>query len=119
MAVIVVGEIETRVPEIVDRVAVNVHSSTEEDAWIENAVDAAVLYVIEWTGRGEVGLPDDALAVTGLVGFAERLYLDAFSPNGAQVAVADASFAPVFQPEHLFKHWRHYFLHLQVSWGIG
>ena len=114
----VVGPIAARIPEIAARVATNVHAATA-DAWIERAVDAAIAYVIEWTNRADVGLPDDALTVTGLVGFAERIYLDAFSPNGAQVAVADAGFAPVFQPEHLFKHWRHYFLRLYPSWGVA
>ena len=117
-AVIEVGPIATRIPEIAARVATNVHAATT-DAWIENAVDAAVLYVISWTGRAAVGLPDDALTVAGLVGFAERIYLDAYSPNGAQVAVADASFAPMFQPEHLFKHWSHYFQRLEIAWGIA
>jgi len=118
-AVIVYGPIETRLTEIADRVATNVHSSTEEDVWVENAVDAALVYVINDTGRADVGLPDDALTATGLIVFAERIYLDAFSPNGAQVAVADAGFAPIFQPEHLYKHVRHYFRRLQISWGVG
>jgi len=118
-AVIEVGPVATRLTEIAARVATNVHSSIEEDVWVEEAVDAAVLYVINDTGRSDVGLPDDALTVTGLTVFAERIYLDAFSPNGAQVAVADASFAPIFQPEHLYKHVRHYFRRLQVSWGVG
>jgi len=119
MAVIVVGPIETRLSEIAARVATNVHSSIEEDVWVENAVDAAVLYVINDTGRADLGLPDDALTVTGLTVFAERIYLDAFSPNGAQVAVADAGFAPIFQPEHLYKHVRHYFRHLTMEFGVG
>ena len=118
MAVIVVGPIETRLSEIAARVAANIHSATP-DVWVIRAVDAAVVYVIEWTNRTDVGLPDDALTISGLVGFAERIYLDAFSPNGAQVAVADAGFAPVFQPEHLYKHWSHYFDHLQVAWGVA
>jgi len=117
-AVVVIGPIGTRIPEIVARVAANVHGSTT-DVFIDNAVDAALVYVINWTNRADVGLPDDALVVNGLVGFAERIYLDSFSPNGAQVAVADAGFAPLFQPEHLAKHWSHYWKHLQVAWGVS
>jgi len=114
----VVGPIAARIPEIAARVATNVHAATVDD-WIQRAVDAAIAYVIEWTNRADVGLPDDALTVTGLVGFSERIYLDSFSPNGAQVAVADADFSPIFQPEHLAKHWRHYWQHLDVAWGVA
>ena len=117
-AVIEVGPIGTRLPEIAARVATNVHAATADD-WLQRAVDAAILYVINDTGRADVGLPDDALTVTGLVVFAERIYLDAFSPNGAQVAVADAGFAPIFQPEHLYKHVRHFFLRLKMEFGVG
>jgi hypothetical protein len=116
--VLVIGPIAARVDEIAERVRENLHADPL-DAWVETAVDAALVYVIDQTNRADVGLPDDELTVHGLVGFASRIYLDAFSPGGAQVAVGDTSFAPIFNPEHLFKHWRHYFLRLYPSWGIG
>jgi len=117
-AVIEVGPIGTRLPEIAARVATNVHAATADD-WLQRAVNAAVEYVINKEGRSTVGLPDDARTITGLVVFAERMYLNADSPNGAQVAVADAGFAPIFQPEHLYKGVRHYFSHLTMEFGVA
>jgi hypothetical protein len=112
------GDIETRLPEIQARVAANLHV-VADDPWVEQAVDAAVVYVIDYTARNDVGLPDDNLTAAGLVLFGTRIYLDAFSPGGAQVAVADPTFEPIFQPEHLFKHVRHYFMRLTSQWGVA
>lgn len=113
-----VGPISTLLSTVVGRVADNLHGDPA-DTWIISAVDAAVEYVTVWTNRETLGLPDDPLTVNGLVGFATRIYLDAFTPGGAQVAVVDPSFVPIYQPEHLFKHWRHYFNRLDVAWGVA
>lgn len=119
---IVTGPIETKRPAIIGRVSANVHVAYDVDApdeWVSSAVDAAIVYVIRQTNRQAVGLPDDALTTNGLIGFATRIFLDGFSANGAQVAIGDPSFEPIFQPEHLFKHWRHYFTQLYPRWGIA
>lgn len=116
------GAIEAKLPDIAARVAENLHITSESedvDVWVASAVDAAVGYVIGATNRSSVGLPDDALTVNGLVGFSTRIYQDGFSPNGVQLAIVDPTFEPIFQPEHLYKHWRHYFARLQMRWGIA
>lgn len=112
------GPVEDRIPEIVARVAQNLHVTLPDD-WVEQAVDSAVIFVIDRTNRNEIGLPADSLTVSGLVGFSTRIHQDAFSPNGAQVAVGDGSFEPTFLPENLWKHWRHYFTRLNPAWGVG
>jgi hypothetical protein len=112
----ILGPIEERLPAIMLRVATILHT---EDPEIETAVLAAVIFVIDQTNRNTVGLPDDALTIEGLVGFSTRIYLDAYSPNGSQVAIADPTFEPIFQPENLWKHWRHYFRRLYPRWGIA
>ena len=114
----VLGPIEAVMPDLVERVRKNLHAAPDDEQ-VAEAVSAAVLYVIDYSDRNELGLPDDALTQNGIVGYATRIYQDAFSPSGAQVAVGDPFFAPVFAPEHLFKHWRHYFLRLYVGWGIA
>lgn len=114
-----VGDIGDRLEEIVARVMENLGAEGQDDTWYLSAVNAALLYVIEHENRYTVGLPDDEITVNGLVGFATRIYLDAFSPGGAQVAIGDPSFTPIFQPEHLYKHWRHYFARLRGAWGIA
>jgi len=111
-----IGTIEGRRNDIIERVAKNINSHSD-DEWVASAVDAAIIFVIDKTGRSEIGLPDDPVTVNGLVIFSQRLYLD--TPNGAQVAVADDSFGPIFQPESLWKHVRHYFDRLDISWGIA
>lgn len=113
-----VGPISTLLTTVTARVADNLHAELP-DEWITSAVDAAVEYVTVWTNRETLGLPDDPLTVNGLVGFATRIYQDAFMPGGASVAIADPSFVPIFTPEHLFKHWRHYFNRLNVAWGVA
>jgi len=112
-----IGPIEDRHDEITARVANNLH--TTADVWVTSAVDSAIEYVLIKTERVDVGLEDNELTVNGLVGFSERLYLDAFSPNGVNVSVADPAFEPIFQPEHLWKHWRHYFEVRKIAWGIA
>lgn len=114
----VLGPIEAKLPDLVARVASNLHADAA-DEWVMSAVDAAVAYVIDYSNRNEIGLPDDALTMNGLVGFATRIYQDGFSPNGVNVAIGDPMFTPTFSPEHLFKHWRHYFLRLYPKWGIA
>lgn len=114
----VLGPIESRLPDIVGRVAANVNGDAS-DEWVVSAVDAAVGYVIDYTNRNTIGLPDDALTVNGLVGFATRIYLDAWNPNGSNVAIGDPTFEPIYQPEVLDKHWRHYWRRLYVGWGIA
>jgi len=114
----IIGPIEVRLQEIVNRVAENLHGEVT-DPWITSAVDAAIVFVLDQTNRNSVGLPSDPLTVNGLVGFATRIYLDAFSPNGSQVAIADPTFEPIFQPENLWKHWRHYFKRLYPRWGVA
>ena len=110
------GPIEDKRDEIIARVATLLHVPAE-DVWCGAAVDAAIEYAIDATNRQEVGLPDTALTVNGIVIFATRLYTD--TPNGAQVAIGDPSFDPIFQPESLWKHVRHYFDHLDVAWGVA
>lgn len=119
------GPIDARVTDIVDRVAENVHGDPT-DEWIASSVDAAVDMVTIRTARDDIGLPDDEATVNGLVLLAIRIYTD--TPGGAQVAVADPTFEPIFQPENLWKHVRHYFNHLfgyvpddvgPKGWGVG
>ena len=121
--VTVLGPIEAKRDELIDRVRENLHviAGTVEDPelWVPSAVDSAIGYVIDYSNRNSVGLPDDALTCNGIVGFATRIYQDAFAPRGVQLAISDAIFEPVFTPEHLFKHWRHYFLRLYVRWGVA
>lgn len=114
----VLGDIEQQLPLVVQRVAANLHVD-ESDQWVIGAVDAAVAYVIDYTNRNAIGLPGDALTMNGLVGFATRIYQDGFAPQQVNVAVGDPVFEPIFTPEHLFKHWRHYFLRLYVKWGVA
>ena len=114
----VLGPIEAVLPTIVARVESNLHATTG-DVWVTSAVDSAVEYVIDYTNRNDVGLPDDALTQNGIVGFATRIYQDAFMPLGQALAMGDPAFTPEFAPEHLFKHWRHYFLRLYPKWGVA
>jgi len=100
--------------EIIDRVAANLHVAPDD---VGSAVDAAIEYTLIKTELDE--LADTELNVNGLVGFSTRLYMDAFSPTGANVAVGDPNFEPVFTPEKLDKHWREYFLNTKVAWGIA
>jgi hypothetical protein len=110
------GPLSTRYDDIVARVASLIHVPAD-DVWVAAAVDSAIEFVISKTNRELVGLPDDPLTVNGIVLFSQRLYLD--TPNGAQVAIGDPSFDPIFQPESLWKHVRHYFDRLDVAWGIA
>lgn len=113
---LIIGPIADKRDEIIARVASALHVPAE-DVWVAAAVDSAIEYAIDSTNRDLLGLPDTPLTVSGLVIFAQRLYLD--SPNGAQVAVGDAGFDPIFLPESLWKHVRHYFDHLDVAWGVA
>lgn len=110
------GPLSSRYDDIVARVASLIHVPAD-DMWVAAAVDSAIEFVISKTNREEIGLPDDPLTVQGIVLLAQRLYLD--TPNGAQVAVGDPSFDAIFQPESLWKHVRHYFDRLDVSWGVA
>ena len=113
------GDIADRLPEIAARVRANLHADPD-DEWVDHAIDAAIGYVIVWGDLAEVGLPADDLTATGLVGFAERIYLDPAGPNGTQGAIGDyTTFEPTYTPEHLYRHWRHYFKHLTAGWGIA
>jgi hypothetical protein len=114
----ILGPIEARIPDIVARVAQNLNAAPE-DEWVQTAVESAIIYVTDYTNRNALGLPNDSLTVSGLVVFGTRIHQDAFAPNGAQVAVGDSSFEPIFQPEHLYKHVRHYFNRLDVTWGVA
>jgi hypothetical protein len=114
----VVGPIAQRFDDIVERVAANLHVDPT-DVWVISAVNAAIEYTIMKTERFELGLDSTELNVNGLVGFATRLYMDAFSPTGANVAVGDPNFEPIFSPEKLDKHWREYFLNIKVLWGVA
>jgi hypothetical protein len=113
---VVVGPVEAQRDAITARAAALLHVPAD-DEWLAAAVDAAIEFSVSKTNRDDVGLPADSLTVNGLVLFAQRLYLD--TPGGAQVAVGDPSFEPMFQPENLWKHVRHYFERLKGSWGIG
>lgn len=112
------GPIEARLPDIVARVAANLHAD-EADEWLASAVEAAAVWVIDVTNRSTIGLPDDAPTVNGLVGFATRIFGDPFSAGGAQVAIGDPTFEPIFNPERLDKHWRDYWRRLYRAWGIA
>ena len=112
------GDIADRITEIVARVRANLHAA-DDNEWVDHAVDAAIQYVIVWTDRTEYGLPADDLTATGIVGFAERIYLDQYAPSGAQSTIGDDTFDPIYNPEHLYRHWRHYFAHLTSGWGIA
>jgi hypothetical protein len=113
-----VGPISVRFDEIVARVAANLHVDPD-DVWVGSAVDAAIEYTLIKTERFDVGLDDSELNINGLVGFSTRLYMDSFSPTGANVAVGDPNFEPIFSPEKLDKHWREYFLNSKVLWGVA
>ena len=113
---VVVGPIAAARDMIIDRVAELLHVAPD-DVWVAAAVDSAIIYARTYTNRDEVGLPDDPLTVNGVVVFAQRLYLD--TPSGVNVAVGDAGFEPIFQPEHLWKHVRHYFDPLDIAYGIA
>jgi len=102
--------------DIVDRVAANLHIDSL-DVWVGSAVDAAIEYTLIKTELAE--LADTELNVNGLVGFSTRLYMDSFSPTGANVAVGDPNFEPIFSPEKLDKHWREYFLNSKILWGVA
>ena len=108
--------IADRRDEIIARVA-SQPARRAGDVWVASAVDAAIEYTYTKTELAE--LEDTELNVNGLVGFSTRLYLDAFSPTGANVAVGDAGFTPIFLPEKLDKHWREYFLNQRVAWGVA
>lgn len=90
-----------------------------DPADVESAVAAAIVYVGTYTGYDAlaIGLPDDALTVEGLVLLGERIFLD--SSTGAQSAIGDGSFMPLFSPEDLAAHNHHYWDRLTVSWGIA
>ena len=113
-----IGPIEAVLPDLVARVAANLHADAS-DEWVIGAVDAAVTYVIRQTNRAEIGLPDDFVTRSGIVGFATRIYLDAYHPNGATTAFADDTFVPLLNPSALWKHWRDYFTQLYRRWGIA
>lgn len=112
------GPIETRLAEIVARVADNLHGDPA-DPWIASAVTSAAVYVIDYTDRNEIGLPADEVTVNGLVEFASRIYTRAFNPGGATVAIADPSFTPIFQPRDLYTGVDTYFNRLNIGWGIA
>jgi hypothetical protein len=103
-------------------VAANVHRPPDDEL-VARAVDAAIEYVAIETELAftepPTDLPDSPLVFSGMVGFAGRFYLDAYSPNGVTGAVGDDSFAPVFNPEDLYRHWHHYFDHLKIAWGVA
>lgn len=113
-----IGPIEARIPEIVACVAEKLNVvDTTGPCGVETSVEAAIIFAIDQTNRYDVGLPDDSLTIKGVELLAERIHLD--TPNGAQVAVADPTFEPVFQPENLWKHVRHYFRRLYPRFGIS
>jgi hypothetical protein len=113
---VVVGPIAGRQAEIVGRVAELLHVAPD-DVWVTAAVDSATEYAVVMTNLEDVGLPDEPLVVAGLIVFAQRMYTD--SPSGVNVAIGDPSFEPIFQPENLWKHVRHYFIHLRPKFAIG
>jgi len=115
-AVETTGAVATRYDDILARTAALLHVPAD-DVWLAAAVDSAVEYTIMKTERHEIGLPDTPLIVNGLIIFAQRLYLD--SPNGVQVSAGDPQFEPIYQPEHLWRHVRHYFDHLDVAYGVA
>jgi hypothetical protein len=103
-------------------VATNLHRPAD-DPVVGRAVAAAIEYVATYTGLADLEppgpVPGDALTFNGMVGFATRLYLDQYAPNGAQSAVGDNTFEPIFTPEDIYRHWHHYFDRLTVSWGVA
>jgi len=115
-AVETIGPLSVRYDDAIARVASSLNVAAD-DVWVINAVDSAIDFVITKTNRELVGLPDDPLTVSGVVVLAQRIYLD--TPNGANVAIGDASFDPIFQPENLWKHVRHYFDRLDISYGVA
>lgn len=103
---------------VIAAVAGNLNKPGTDEAVIRS-VDAAITYVARVTGRAEIGIPDDALTVTGLVVFAERIYLDQFAPNGAIGAIGAGEFDPMYTPEDLYRHVHHYFDGLAFTWSIS
>ena len=114
----IIGPIEAKRDDLVARLRANLNAAAD-DIWVAAAIDSAITYVIDQTNRNAIGLPDDLLTQNGIVGFATRIYQDSFMPNGTSVGIGDPVFTPDFAPEHLFKHWRHYFLRLYPKWGIA
>lgn len=115
---IVYGPISVRVDDIVERVTENLHG-TDGDPWIASAVDSAIWFVIQRTGRYEVGLSDVEWVVNGLVGFAARIFLDQFAPAGMQGALGDLSFGAFALPNDPYIHAEQYFSVLNISWGVA
>jgi hypothetical protein len=113
---VVVGPIAGERDDIIVRVAELLHVAPD-DEWVVVAVDQALDFEVMKTGRAEIGLPAEPLPIGGTIVFAQRLYLN--SPNGAQVAVGDAGFEPIFTPENLWKGVRHYFDPYDISWGVA
>lgn len=113
-----IGPIADVRDEIVARVAANTNADAN-DEWVGRAVDDAIGYVIDYTNRSAVGLPADATTVNGIVGYATRIYLDAWQPNGVGGALVDPTFEPIFRPSFVFREWRSKFLRLYVRWGVA
>jgi len=102
---------------IAARVAVLVQRPADDPIVLE-AVEAAIEYVAIYTGRAEqdppLEVPSTALVRTGLVGFAQRIYVDQYAPNGTITTGGDM-FDPVRTPVDLWKHWEDYFGPLRVG----
>lgn len=106
-----------------DVVAANV-GRDQGDAQVIEATAAAWQYACITEGRISLGdpLPEvdaDALITQGLIGFARAVYLDQLAARGAQVALGDNVIDTVFNPEDIYRHWRHYFAPMAQSWGIA
>ena len=116
--VTVLGPIETKLSDLRERVAANLHIDASDPSLI-SAVDAAIAYVIDYTNRNAIGLPDDAPTVEALVGFAAAWHQSQFSPTGVQVAVGDQVFEPIFPSRAWLSYWRDHFHRLDRAWGIA
>lgn len=114
----VLGPIESKLSDLQARVAENLHVDAS-DPWLISSVDAAILYVIDYTNRNTIGLPDDSTTMNSLVGFASAIYQSSFSPTGVQIAVADSAFEPVFPQQRVLTYWRREFHRLDRAWGIA
>ena len=79
------------------------------------AVTAADAYVRDQTNN--TALPDDELTVHGLVGLSVRILRDTDAVNGQPSA--GAGYDAAFTPENLYRHWRHYFVHIERGTGIA
>ena len=84
---------------------------------VARSVDAAIEYA--QTVLGVTELQADAITNNGTIGFARSLYLDMRAARGQQVNVGDGVADNIFQPEDIWRHWRHYFEPQREAWGIA